>query len=113
MVVEAMKPSETCAPKVGDLVWHIHHDVLVERLTEPIENRIEFIMYQKPKGEVETRLRLMKPVRGKLPVLGKAHAELDKAYAELGKAYAEWVKAQAELDKAYAELGKAKADPSV
>jgi hypothetical protein len=41
--------------------WHVHHDVLVEELTEPIENRIEYIKKHKPKHEIETRLRLLKP----------------------------------------------------
>ena len=64
------------------LYWHIHHDILLEPLTEPIENRIQFIKVNKPKNEVETRLRLMKPVRGKLPKLDKARAEWDKARAD-------------------------------
>ena len=81
------------------LYWHIHHDILLEPLTEPIENRIQFIKVNKPKNEVETRLRLMKPVRGKLP--------------KLDKACAEWGKARAELDKACAEWDKARADPKV
>jgi len=68
-------------PKVGDPVWHIHHDALVEPLTEPLENRIKFIKERKPAREIETRLRLMKPVRGKLPELAKAYAEWAKAYA--------------------------------
>jgi len=71
------------------LYWHIHHDILAEPLTEPIENRIRFIKNNKPYHEVETRLRLMKPVRGKLP-------ELDKAGAEFVKASAEWDKARAD-----------------
>jgi multidrug resistance efflux pump len=103
-----MTSSEVCA--IGDLVWHIHHDILVEPLTEPIENRIAFIKANKPKNEVETRLRLMKPVRGKLPKLNKARAELDKARAELDKARAEWNKAGAEWNKASAELDKARAE---
>jgi len=97
-------------PKVGDPVWHIHHDALVEPLTEPLENRIKFIKERKPAREIETRLRLMKPVRGKLPELAKARAELAKAYAEWVKADAEWVKADAEWVKARAELAKAYAE---
>jgi hypothetical protein len=95
------------------LYWHIHHDILLEPLTEPIENRIQFIKVNKPKNEVETRLRLMKPVRGKLPKLDKACAEWGKACAEWGKARAEWDKACAEWDKARAEWDKACADPKV
>ena len=102
------------------LYWHIHHDILAEPLTEPIENRIRFIKNNKPYHEFETRLRLMKPVRGKLPELDKAGAEFvkaraewDKARAERDKAYAEWNKAGAEFVKASAEWDKARADPAV
>ena len=89
------------------LYWHIHHDILAEPLTEPIENRIRFIKNNKPYHEFETRLRLMKPVRGKLPELDKARAEWDKARAEWDKAHAEWDKAGAEFVKASAEWDKA------
>ena len=47
--------------------WHIHHDVLLEVANEPIENRIAYIKSEKPKDEIETRLRLLKPVKGELP----------------------------------------------
>ena len=50
-----------------ELYWHIHHDVLCEPMTYPVEDRIAFIKANKPSSEVETRLRLMQPVRGKLP----------------------------------------------
>lgn len=91
---------------------HIHHNILVEPLTEPIENRIEFIREQKPAGEIELRLRLMKPVRGKLPkAVIKAYAAwdkaCDKACDKAGKAGAAWDKA---CDKAYAAWDKALAD---
>jgi len=116
------------------LYWHIHHDILAEPSTEPIENRIWFIKNNEPYHEFETRLRLMKPVRGKLPELDKARAEWGKAYAEFvkaraewdkayaecvmtraewNKAYAEWNKARAEWDKARAEWDNASADPAV
>ena len=88
---------------IGDLYWHVHHEILCEPLTEPIENRISYIKANKPAHEIETRLRLMQPVRGPLP------AELDKVSAEWDKARAKWDKASAELDKASAEWGKARA----
>ena len=92
------------------LYWHIHHDILAEPLTEPIENRIRFIKNNKPYHEFETSLRLMKPVRGKLPELDKAYAEWDKARAEWDKARAEWGNASAEFVKAYAEWDNASAE---
>ena len=47
--------------------WHIHHDILLEPLTEPLKNRIEYIKNNKSKNEIELRLKLLKPVKGKLP----------------------------------------------
>ena len=87
--------------------------MLCEPLTEPFETRVAYIKSQKLAIEVTTRLRLMKPVRGKLPELDKASAELLKARAEWEKACAEWEKARAELLKARAELDKAQRHPSV
>src|SRR3990167_9132409 len=95
--------------------WHVHHDVLAERLTEPIDSRIAYIKKHKPKNEQKLRLRLLKQVKGLLPPMWqkadaeweKADAEWDKADAERDKAYAEWDKADAEWEKAYAERDKA------
>jgi len=84
--------------------WHIHHEVLVEPLTEPIENRIAFIRTNKPDDEIETRLRLLKPVQGVLPV---AVVEAWKAYDEAWKAYDEAWTARDEAWKAYDEAWKA------
>jgi len=47
------------------LYWHLHHDILIENLTEPLKNRIYFIKTEKPKEEIETRLRLFKKVKAK------------------------------------------------
>lgn len=47
--------------------WHIHHNVLLEPLTELLKNRIDYIKQNKPKDEIELRLKLLKPVKGKLP----------------------------------------------
>ena len=45
------------------LYWHIHHDVLVEVITEPIKRRKDYIRKDKPKEEIATRLRLLKKVK--------------------------------------------------
>ena len=90
--------------------WHIHHTFLVEPLTEPIKNRIGFIKENKAKKEIATRLRLMKPVKGKLPAkfvkagaaYNKAWATYDKAGAAYDKAWATYAKAWAAYDKAWA-----------
>ena len=52
---------------VGKLYWHIHHDQLLEMATEPIARRRRFIRVVKLSGEVKTRLRCLKPVKGTLP----------------------------------------------
>jgi multidrug resistance efflux pump len=106
----------------NELYWHVHHDTLLEPLTEPIQNRIEYIKTEKAKYEtekqIELRLRLLRPLIGPLPEKwdkaeaewDKAEAEWDKAEAELDKARAEWAKAVAELSKARAERDKAEAE---
>ena len=50
--------------QVGDWYWHVHHDQLVEVLTEPLAFRIDYIRAYKPKEEIGTRLRLLKPASG-------------------------------------------------
>jgi hypothetical protein len=60
------------------MYWHIHHMVLCEMATEPIENRVEYIKKYKAYFEVDTRLRLLKPVKGELPA---AFVRAEKAYA--------------------------------
>ena len=62
--------------------WHIHHEVLLE-WSDDIQERIDYIKAHKPPHEVETRLRLLKPVQGALPPkLVKAKAAYAKAYDE-------------------------------
>jgi hypothetical protein len=97
--------------KVGDWILHCHHEVLLERLTEPVENRINYILRSKT-DNVALRLRLMTPPILDAEVLAdaewkKADAEWKKADAEWKKAYAEWEKADAEWEKADTEWEKA------
>jgi len=72
--------------------WHIHHDLLVEPLTNNIEQRREFIRQYKPKHEQALRLRLLKPVKGQLPA---EVVEAGKAWLASGQAYddatARWI----------------------
>ena len=91
---------------VGALVLHCHHDVLLELLLEPAENRINCILHYKPKTEQALRLRLFRPL---LPACFRA--ELDTARAEWVKADAkwadaEWAEAGAKWDRACAEWTK-------
>jgi len=80
--------------------WHIHHDVLVGPLTKTIENRIAFIKEQKLEHERETRLRLMRPVKGRLP---DAVVEAWYAYLKAGNAYDKLSAAWRTYDKALAD----------
>ena len=70
--------------------WCIHHGREWEKLTEPIENRIDYILSYKAKTEQITRLDNMRPVSeaSKTVVLSawKAH---DEAIAPAWKAYNE------------------------
>jgi|SRR3990167_1661395 len=86
---------------MDDWYWHVHHDILVERLIAPVQERIDFIMKNKPKDEIEARLRLLKPVNDQntLTVAGKAR---DEARAAARKAYDE-DEARAAARKAYDE----------
>ena len=69
--------------------WNCHHGVEVELLTEPAENRIEYILSKKPTEEQVRRLDNFRPVRSELPkALTEARAALDEAWA----AYIEAVK---------------------
>ena len=47
------------------LVWCCHHEVLVEKLTEPFENRISYILSNKPEAEQAVRFRNFRPVKNK------------------------------------------------
>ena len=92
---------------VGGYVLHCHHEIIGETLCEAAENRIAYILTQKPENERALRLRLFRPVPEKEL---KADAEWEKADAEWEKADAEWEKADAEWKKAYAEWEKADAE---
>ena len=47
--------------------WHIHPDVLLEPLFEPLESMIAYIKKNEPKDSIKLRIKLMKPVKNELP----------------------------------------------
>ena len=103
---EAQLCREACKDvKIGDLMSHIHHGQWLEELTEPIENRIAFILVNKDPEEQAERLRRMRPFDRK-----KAYADRKKADADWEKAYADRKKADADWKKAYADRKMADAD---
>jgi hypothetical protein len=98
--------------QIGDICLHLHHEVLAEMLTQPVENRISYILSDKPVAEQALRLRMMGP-----PIIDdqmhadaawlKAEAEWHKAYAAWRKADAAWLKAEAAWHKVDAAWLKA------
>ena len=50
-----------------DWAWHVHHNRLCEPLRESMKTRRAYIRTEKPANEIETRLRLLKGVRGEMP----------------------------------------------
>jgi len=61
--------------------WHVHHRVLLEWCYD-YDGRASFISEQKREDQKETRLRLFKPVKGKLP---QEVVEAWQAYVEAGQ----------------------------
>lgn len=86
----------------GQMYWHIHHEVLAEPLTEPVEARIAFINNVKAQNEtpeeVALRLRLIKPIKGELPT------KLTSAIAAMNELNKEWTAACAVSDEAWRAL---------
>src|SRR5271157_2028798 len=87
--------------KIGDFILHLHHGIVGETLSEPIENRIVYILTQKPEYERALRLRLMRVVPEKDL---KADAKWRKACTEWWKVDVGWEKAYIEWEKAGAAL---------
>jgi hypothetical protein len=68
------------------LVAHLHHEIEYEPLTEPIENRIEYILIGKAQHERALRLHVMRPI----PSDFVFSEEMQKADADWQKADADW-----------------------
>ena len=77
------------------IAWCCHHAIHIEPLCEPAENRVKYILAEKPEAERAIRLRNFRPFRlKKLPqALRKAYADREKVDADWEKAYADWQKA--------------------
>jgi hypothetical protein len=79
---------------LGTYFWAVHHQTIFEPLTEPLANRIEYILTDKAANERAVRLAALRPVKD-----AKA---CDKACATYDKARATYAKARAKAyDKAY------------
>jgi len=88
--------------------WHVHHRVLLEWCYD-YDGRASYISEQKREDQKETRLRLFKPVKGKLPqevveagrVLDKAWHAYDEAGRASDKAWHAYNRAGRASDKAW------------
>ena len=81
---EAALCRKACADlKVGDYVWHCHHETLFEALTESVEHRIAYILAKKPTLEQTARLRLLRPAPSELaPLYADYQAKRAPLYAD-------------------------------
>ena len=88
--------------------WCCHHSILLEPLTEPCENRIQYILENKEKAEQAVRFRNFRPLRIELPKeIIKAIAKYYEAIAKLSKASAKYDEACAKLNEASAKYNEA------
>ena len=82
--------------------WHVHHNVLIEPLTKPIENRIKYIKKFKPKNEIELRLKLLKVVKGELPKeFVEAWQEYNEARQKDVEAWQKYYEARQKYDETW------------
>jgi hypothetical protein len=68
----------------GKYVVHCHHQSEFEKLTESAENRIAYILSDKPKDEQALRLRLFRPITD--PALAEYNKILLQAHKKICKA---------------------------
>lgn len=76
---------------VGEIVWHMDCDVLLWVVIRPIEGLVKYIRNEHPDHEIETRLRLLRPVKGELPsevvAALKAHSAALEVFGAAREAY--------------------------
>ncbi len=105
--------------KGGELAVHCHHEIELESLIGPAEDRIVYILRCKAEDERALRLRLFRPANTELftSEMRKAYADRQKADADyMAKAdadYADWQKAFAYWQKADDAWQKAAADSGI
>ena len=82
------------------MFWHVHHDYLCEYCYD-YDERVRYIKKNKPENEVKTRLRLMKPVKGKLPKeFVEADKKRDEAWKKRDEAWKKWDEAYEKREEA-------------
>ena len=99
---------------VGTWCWLIHHEILAERLLEPIEARIACILADKPEWQHPRRFREMRPVKAvDDPVFVAAVAAWDCAVTAWDCAVTAWGRAKADWGRAKADWDRADWDCAV
>ncbi len=103
------------------LYWHVYHNSLVDYCYD-YDGRREYIEQHKPAHEREERIRIMQPVKGKLPdevykaavffaeagvAYDKAAVAYDKAAVAYDKAAADYTRVSSASDKAWVAYTKA------
>ena len=92
---------------IGTYFYAVHHQVIAEPLTEPLANRLHYILTEKPVNERKTRLAALRPVlaqKAYAKACTKANAARAKAYDEAYAAYAKALLPQ--WDKEYPDHPK-------
>lgn len=78
--------AEFVGVKVGTYVEFYHHDMMIERLIEPPQNRIKYIETEKPEHERALRLRMFRPGHPK----SEWSELLQQAYSKCQEAALAW-----------------------
>jgi hypothetical protein len=90
-----------------EFYWHMYHDRLIGvsgSIFGNIEGRIEYIKTKKPKHEVETRLRLLKKVKGSLPEeIIQTWTAIEQTWTASEQARSDYERAKAVYKRATAE----------
>ena len=111
------KSSEISVEHYEGMLWHQHHSPFLVEYGD-LQERLAEIREIKPEAEWPLRERLIKPVRGDLPVefveaakrlyeALRAYNEASRAYAEVRRAYNEAARAYNEACRAWDEAGRA------
>jgi len=91
--------------KVGAMVWHCHHERVIEPLTETAETRIAYILSVKPIEEQALRLHLFRPTHNAAVKAAEAthNAAVEAAWATYAAAVeAAWATHNAAVEAAWA-----------
>jgi hypothetical protein len=101
-----MKTKRLHIPITG-MFWHVHHNKLCEWCYD-YQERVDYIKANKSKNEIETRLRLFKKVKGKLPEeFVEAEKKWAEAYKKRDEAYEKWFEASKKRNEVWEKLDEA------